>query len=413
MKIRLQVIRPIHITDGVTGTYSKVDYIFSPSENLLYILDFDKLLGKMKKQTYEMFRESFALGDVEKIRTIIQQVSPDLRVVSNYVVSVDSATVDTLKTKMPEILPYIKTQTDKGLGVYIPGTSLKGSLRTALIYTSFKNRINWQRIRELIRRRHLDRLLEAFGLKVIDREYYETYVLRGGKYKKKININTDPFSLIRIRDTDIKPLDVLMVAKIVIIDFITNKEIEQLAEIVKENTEFETELELSRRIILANRVRRNEQFIQFRYLFQINDFSNLETVENQVKEQIVRRINEFSRDVIEYDRRIVQEINENLGGHPLCRQYLDELNELEQTLRNCGENEFILPIGRFTGSISKSLLILYISYYLINYYKEQALGEYLARLLRRYYKNVKHIFPISRKLIDKIMLIGWLKGKIT
>ena len=171
-------------------------------------------------------------------------------------------------------------------------------------------------------------------------------------------------------------------------------------------------MELSQRITLINKVRRNEQFMQFKYLFKIDDFSNLEIVRQQIKEQIARRINEFSRDVIEYDRRIVREIDERLNGHALCRQYLDELGKLEQILRSCREDEFILPIGRFTGNISKSLLILYVSYYL-THYKELSLGKYLANLVGRYYKDVKQIFPVSRKLINKIMLIGWLKGKIT
>jgi len=416
MRIHLEVIRPIHITDGSVGTYSGVDYLFDANTSKVYILNLDKILSIADSETTNRLIEILDSGDVEGFRNLLRQKFGNLRKVSDYEVNVDDEAKILLTRKAPEILPYIKTIVGGSYGVYIPGTSLKGALRTAIIYSSLKRKINWNSVkrdmqRNLPRDQLFDRLLGCFGMRATRTEkYYETYQFKKGKYKRAIDMNKDPFSLIHVSDSNIRSIDLLVISRIRIIDFINSKEIELLAELIKEKAVFEAELKIPHRIS-TSRFANSRQFFYFKLLFGIDDLSSPETVEEALRRSLANTVNDFSRDVINYDRKIISEISQATNCN-YCQQYLKELDAIEHLLEACSNGEFILPIGRFTGSISKSLFILFVSYSITNYAPNMNLGRYLASLLRGYYKNMKQIFPVSRRFGKKLTLVGWIRGKI-
>lgn len=412
MKITLRAIHPIHITDGSIKEYSPLDYIFDKSSSRLYIIDLDKIFNAIRDiDVLDQIESKLSSGDISGLKNLIREKIQDISLISNYNILVDDVARNVLNSSLPEIIPYIKTISTNDYGIYIPGSSFKGALRTAILYCRFKETIDWSKLEKYIKTKNLHQLLIHLGLLVTKEKYYETYQLKDRRYVRKIDINKDPFSLIIIRDSNTLPLNNLLITKIVTIDFINNKIIEQLAEVVKENTSFKIELRIPKRLPFTSLDKKQYQLMNFKRLFKVEDVNNIDLVNEQLRDTIPQCINTYSRDLIAFDIEIIKEI---LSTSPCkyCNHYLNELNKLNKEIEKCGKREFIIPLGRFTGSLSKSLLILFIAHYIINYAKNIKLGSYLSSLLRHYYPNVKRIFPVSRRLSRGLSPLGWLKGKI-
>ena len=125
MKYKLEVLSPVHIGSGFN--ISPVEYV---ADDKFYRIDMDSLF-KDEKFNIDDFIEnakfgSFYLGkfygDIAKSH-------------KRYVLEISNSAKKSLTDKKSEVREFIKT----GNGVYIPGSSIKGALRTAILWYILKN----------------------------------------------------------------------------------------------------------------------------------------------------------------------------------------------------------------------------------------------------------------------------------
>lgn len=174
-KLRCDILSPLHI--GSAGEIDPLSYIID--EDRLYGISFDKFVYAMSDETRTLFEGLIDKGDLVEIRKFVaENINKERNTIFTIEVSPKVATL--YKAKIDDIEnqllihPFIRTEGDST--PLVPGSSMKGALRTALISELAKNS-NLQRPRNT---------REEYG--------FESTVL-GYKDGKD-----DPFRALRVRD---------------------------------------------------------------------------------------------------------------------------------------------------------------------------------------------------------------------
>lgn len=128
--LEMKIITPVHI--GVGDKYTKLDFVFDPDKNQAGLLHEQKWFqwlserGKLEQYTQEMQRQGMRL---DNFRWLYQQgIRDPLNQCRETMINVIDVDQDT--NAMNDIVRQIK---DVNQCPYIPGSSLKGSLRTAIM----------------------------------------------------------------------------------------------------------------------------------------------------------------------------------------------------------------------------------------------------------------------------------------
>ena len=131
-KLRCEILSPVHIGSGCV--IEPLDYIIKNSR--LYKISFEKLVMSMDEVERDKFETLIDNGNLVDIRKYIAgNINKDED--SIYSLEVSYKIEDTYKSKLGDIQnqllisPFIRTAGE--VMPFIPGSSFKGSLRTAII----------------------------------------------------------------------------------------------------------------------------------------------------------------------------------------------------------------------------------------------------------------------------------------
>ena len=303
-KLRCEILSPVHIGSGCV--IEPLDYIIKNSR--LYKISFEKLVMSMDEVERDKFETLIDNGNLVDIRKYIAgNINKDED--SIYSLEVSYKIEDTYKSKLGDIQnqllisPFIRTAGE--VMPFIPGSSLKGSFRTAIINSFAKD----------------SKLPEPKGPR---EEYqFESNVMayKDGK--------DDPFRGIWIRDAFLSANDT-------IIRDVINVSRKQ-GSALRQNS-IQNICELTHSVITGKSVDFTTELSLDDDLFGTKFLSRSLTIE-----QLIRSCNEFYKDKMEYEHKKffknseVEKISEQLLG------------------TSVGGNTFLMRLGRFSGVESVTL----------------------------------------------------------
>lgn len=194
-KVTLTAKSPVFIGDG--STIGKSEYIFDKSGRQIIVFNRDKLLGGLQRLGYlRLYCDSVLQGktnlmfffEKNNIRPNVYNAWADYRMSVNASISPDKATKG--------ILTFVKDA--YGLP-YIPGSSLKGALRTVILSDKVKNEDFSGSKREIMK--NSDYRKKAINMLSQNVEKKAFYTL-GRNEKKKGNATNDIFCGLSISDSE-------------------------------------------------------------------------------------------------------------------------------------------------------------------------------------------------------------------
>ncbi|NMC26666.1 MAG: type III-A CRISPR-associated RAMP protein Csm5 [Syntrophomonadaceae bacterium] len=147
INIKLRALAPVFIGSG--ERLKKKEYILDKQKGLIYFPDFPRMVSFLKQHSlldaYENFLVNPNRGDFRAFLEENSVRAGDYTNFVNYSIDAGEAVRD---VNFPEVLTFIKDP--RGLP-YIPGSSLKGALRTA-VAADFLRKGDWERLRTGVER---------------------------------------------------------------------------------------------------------------------------------------------------------------------------------------------------------------------------------------------------------------------
>ena len=129
MKYEIEVISPLHIGNG--GTISPIEYVVGDK---FYRVDMDRLFEDERFDT-EGFIEDTKAGSLYLGRFAHELAKEHVRYALDISQSTRTNLQELIDSQSSEVREHIKTKDD----VYIPGSSLKGAIRTVILWWVLKN----------------------------------------------------------------------------------------------------------------------------------------------------------------------------------------------------------------------------------------------------------------------------------
>lgn len=378
MKFELKVLSYIHIGNGQEIS----NWSYSVDNNKINIYNFDKVVSALNrdKQMYltsmiEKNHNSKCLGDFIKAYKI--NVSPE------YTLDYNGKIFD------GKIYKNIKEFIKQNKKVYIPGSEIKGSIRTAFFYKILKDKINEDEIYRLKLKERLNKLLKDLEnpnekgreLKKFSEELEDTVFINGFREdlindKSKKASKSDILRFLLISDSDLKdPKDVLILKNITSLR--VSKNFSEPHEVLKSRSSFEIDLKFT---------------IEEGYKSILPETQKYLSLEN-----LVKSCNEFAEAKLKADieyfsksKEIDEDAKQKLLG--ILQKRLELIKKLESTY-------IFLRIGKNQGFLSTTIALV--------------LKEYYPDIYQKLYKHLVHKgylqFPNkSRKITEeKDDVLGW------
>ena len=396
MRYKLISLSPIHIGNGNQIN----NWSYSIDNNKIHIYDFDKVVRALKDNPQRLINLT---ADIES-HPLNKNLGDFLK---NYRLQVEPAYSVDLKGEIKkrrwdreknqnifEYKPIWEFIKENGK-VYIPGTEIKGAIRTALFYKILKDKFTEdEKIKEQFlkeyenclnikhfkddrdKKKQIKKKFSNFGQK------WESIVFRAGFKKtfdkdfKSEDAKKDILKILLISDTDLKyPNEVLNVVDVTALG--VSRKFEELHEILKTRTEFITDLK-----------------VPFK-----DDFKKIfpETYIYLGMKKIREACSEFAVRILEEDIEYFKNSKELKSDEKV--KILEKLEERKAFAVNSLKNKFIiLRLGKHQGFLSTTINLL--------------VKELDPKLYSRAYKylvpNGYPDFPNkSRKLTIDNELLGW------
>lgn len=403
INLEIETITPIHIGSG-ENYIKNVDVITLEDKNknkISYLINPLEIFEIFKNDKEKLFNLGEAIKNNKFIEYVLENVNNnDLKSILNKSRALHYIVNDNIKK-------LVKTKNGK---VYIPGSSLKGSIRTSILKFILEKLINEGKF-DL--NNEMNSLLRKYSLK---EKYADQEIL------KKL-LGNDPFSnlmkVIKISDsnyincknnTKIYPIIVFNTFK-KIKRRKTNKPIITFLEFIDKNVIFKTSVNIEEFYF--------ERFNKFlvekenfdKYKFKIDNFDNLidmidENTISYIYSNLLWLNNKnvgtwFSRNII------IEGINENNNVviNNSVRDYLiNKFEKIIKIMEKLKEDETILPIGYGIGWYGMTGGI--IKYYLSN--------KRLRKKLNLAPSHSEFIFPKTRRFVyvdNQFEPIGFIKVK--
>ncbi len=350
-RVRMETITPLHIGDG--GRLVKSDYIAKHHE--VYVLDLDKISNKIGKESLEKFVEVIE-ESFRHPRILIDFLSKkriDPKDVSKYLI----------ENKATEELGEILTVTKNPCFFpYIPGSSLKGAIRTALQYMFLKKNPD-----------KLERVINHALRRGIKRKQAGSEVERVVRGKENSSYY-DLFRFVKVADSNAVSINSLAVFTVKILEKIgknySMKRFPITVEAIKPGTIVETTFTLEK--------------LDEKYLSELG----LKSVDIDT---IINACNDFSKDICENEIRFFEEC----GNRDLLAFYKNLRKQISDDL-------MLIKVGWGSGYDATTIGLLL---------KDHPRFKDIRRKFKLGIAGVAE-FPISRKIVmgkDKQMPLGWLK----
>ena len=263
-KVKVTTLAPVFIGSGASLT--KKEYIYKPDENKVIVLNFGKMLSEIKtgKAAREL-RRYFMNNSREGLKEFLD--GQDIRIKPEWIeteYSVKGAESVFANDKFKGISLYIK---DAYGNPYIPGSSLKGALRTVLLKYELGNEKEkfahiTAEIPEMIEQRNIKKKLSSYSKQV------EEQSLLIELEAKKRNGQKATYDVLKgLIVSDSKPLSIdslTLCQKIDRKQDATENEIPILRECIKPSTEVEFLLTFDR-VYFNKSIEDIKQAIQYSY----------------------------------------------------------------------------------------------------------------------------------------------------
>ncbi|MDR3222230.1 MAG: type III-A CRISPR-associated RAMP protein Csm5 [Methanobrevibacter sp.] len=371
---KIQTLTPVHIGSG--KTYNSSEYFDTKAKskgevvNIIRRISFDKYYLNLSDERKDEFINSIADSKF-KLKDFDSKINREFRRYES---------INRSGVIPDEIVEHLKTMDE----MYVPGSSLKGAIKTALLYQTISKE-DVSNIRSLIRR-------DGRG---IDRRSYTDFVNgffssnRGGRAAQY-----DISKFLQISDsTTLKNPQIYTLISIMA----QSDEMDGFKEYKRHQTTVSTYLEtIPNKKLLESKISTNYNSKTYRSLKMNKEKEEMIDIDN-----IKKAIYNFSKDFIEYeieflDKYSYSDLDKNIPSK-IIKFYkkLNEINSLEAP---------ILKIGSGSGFMATTIGIK------IKQFNPQ-LFEEIRKLLRG--KNYPYEFPKSRKIIkEKTMPLGWVRLKI-
>lgn len=303
-KLRCEVLSPIHI--GAGNEIDPLNYMIQNGR--LYKISFENLVASLDMTGRAKFEELIDKGNLVEIRKFVAgNINKDRDAI--FTVEVSAKVESLYKSKIGDIQnqllinPFIRTEGESV--VFMPGSSIKGAIRTAVISEAAKNS-NLPVPKE-------PREIYGFESRVLGYKDGKDDPFRGMKIRDK-SLQKDDTVIRNVINASKKRGESLRANDIQIICEVMHSEITGHA------VSFETEISF------------DEQLYSTRYLSKSLDMEN-----------IIKSCASFYRDKLEQENI---KYYKNSDVEPISKQLLD--TALDKT-------SFILRVGRFSGVESVTL----------------------------------------------------------
>ncbi|MGC8816038.1 MAG: type III-A CRISPR-associated RAMP protein Csm5 [bacterium] len=303
LKFKLKILTPLAITTG-NKLLNNVDFFID--KNIIHFINFDKLLSKLSEDKIILL-SNYLETDPSQINLNNFISVNDIPQIIKYSVSINNLNINN-SNNVKEIIEHIKNYMNKEnkvvYGVYIPSSSIKGAIRTSIIYSILKE--NFQKYKDII---------------IKDRNYWESKIL-DTKDKKLL-------TYLKISDSNIIDASKALYVKNVIL-FNSSRRINEFIELIKENTEFEISIDIDKLTNeVENKIEKDKKII-------IQKLKNFKLA-----------LYEFSKDLIQYEKLYFKKKN-----------LMSVISKYEQLEKQNTPESPLIRIGRHTGKLSKTIILL-------------------------------------------------------
>ncbi len=397
-KFNLETLSPVHI--GTGNKYTNWDYYIKNGR--IHIVSLDKFIEQLTEKQQEILADYIENNSRSSIQDFVDYNTLDFNLLENSKMY-DINLVDTSR-----FIHGIHEEIKHPKGLYIPASTIKGAIRTAVLYCLLKeNKENYKfsiENKQIVLRNKEGKEL-AKGLNEKDKNSIQNFLEREFFGENQSN---DIFKYLKISDSYVnKNFNNLECRKIYIANTTTfetvlpnGKKIRkhpEYYEIITEETEFDG-IEIS--VIYEEQLKR---FVKPKY------HKTLEKIKNWKK-----CLYEFSKDLIEAEIKFWENedvenmIKQAYGKSPhnyLIRLFskTEVLSHLKGIEKQNTPEEPVIRIGKLSGYLTHSIGLLLA--------KDEYNVYEFAKVFDRKAKN--DLYPLTRRLTLDNQTLGWCKLKIS
>lgn len=389
LPIHIKIITPLHIGDDKGKLLSPYcDYVFSDDERYIHYLDLRKIeyavMNKNALEEYIILIQSMDnnRSGMDLKRFLTHRLELDINSITRYRIK----HIGLKGNEKQHIIPTVKNAGQP----YLPGSSLKGAIRTAMLYDwlvctelgkktieEYKGLLE-EAVREISFKKDKQKIRE---IRInIEKRIFKEETLFGNLNSKE---KSPEAQHIRVRDSEpigAEWLSVYALRRINILSTQGKSAIPQVVEAFRPGTELYSEIS----------IRPEFQNSYFDYL-KAGDFTT-----------IFQNINNFSKDCIH------NELNELNYALEECkskafRHEIENLLDFYENMKERTDNGAIFLRLGFGKTINDNSLILALLYGL----NENVWHDF--RLIMHNIKDRKTFFPVTRAITTDSMPMGWIE----
>jgi len=373
MNCDMTLLSPLHIGNG--NELKMVDFYFDEDQKLIRLIDFEKFIDDCLKKGIDLSKEmhdrQYYRGKDFSITMFMDNKSIDPEEFTSY-------TVDAKISKKERETEFAVKEFIKSNGPYLPGSSIKGAIKTAMM---------WKYLKDI-----------PEGKTIVSEKLKSRSKKIGDEISKAVfgrDSLSDIFRALKITDTDREDTNKLEISEIKIVG--NSEDIPVYVENLKTGTKLNFEASFDSYVLESN---------------EINGFKNHHLYKYMNIKEICKACNEFSDAIIEKHRQYLW----NKYG---CEGTAHVFDQLHENVLKCGENEAILHIGWGGGWYSTTIGLILETFpefpvpldeYPENWNLSKDTIRYKLRLgIKPGGSKYTRIFPKTRRLTIEDKPLGWVK----
>lgn len=312
-KAVLKTLTPVHIGSGVSYQH-KIEY-FTEGNNL-YIIDPQKLFKLLKIDDIESWVKSIESGKGAEIKSFLNKHKINYKDVALRTCKVNSKVKDKEKELHEQIYTSIKR-------FYIPGSSIKGAIKSCLLPFLSKEKKNIIKIDDL---KEVKNGKKIWTDKIVDNLIFGN------------SANTKLTRFIKVGDVYFDGIETKVYYTVALNadknGWIKNKGIVNLYEAIPENSISNFELKFDEQLL----------YIVDKYFIDKDEFANFESFKKNFN-NIFNIINLQTKNMIDNEINFFR--NKNIPDEG--KKMLNEFKKILQIIESCRPGEFVLRIGGNSG----------------------------------------------------------------
>ena len=355
---KLKLLTPVHISDGYEDDLIPTEYVVTDSGQL-HKIDLSKLIQHIPEDRMVMLNEYLEHEDIIGIRNFVKLLWKENRYLFSDSIeySMNAGDLQGYYANLEDeneacqltVTPFIRT----AKRAFIPGSSVKGAIRTAFITELFKN----EKIAYALNSPNINKKAQTLEANTLHYSY------RNNKGRPKVNMAKDPFKALKVSDSFLPPNNSIIKKVLVVrkindsqFDIAGMKEMKRFSELINKGVEVDLEIRLDSRY-----------------------FGNSRSIGRRISfEHVASSCRAFYERVLMHEKKVFFNNFDKEVGQSRISELYDQFLSC-----NTSEDSFILRIGKHSGRNSLSFNL----------------------------RNKKGVEPKSRKLImegGEYWPVGWM-----